>query len=472
MKLLVAVIAVLCATATQAFADGPAWVAEVSAIDPPKVDTIAVTIPLGSHVAVGVYDTTAGVYDTNAVEPQPPSGVETTVRVMWFEHRTVFAGMPEERQAAIPYYLPEPKDCTPTGTWVVEVKPLALGTYRVPIQCSTNTVYVDVTCIELPPSDIGYGFYTGGYPDPMRVREYHRDMAAHGMNTFTPYARGLPVEFGVDNQDPAALLAWRIDTAIDEGLVDLRFPLLCLSIGPDKLRQAKELAKHEWPELIGYGIDEPGLDKKDALAEDARQWHEVAKVRTGTAILGPAALAIGDPLDIWVIHLATMSDEVVMAAQARGKDRWLYNCELRGSNAPLHRYYTGVYTWAMAPAVCLTWTYCHDPASRIRPDGTWNLLRVHDAATCDRDGYPIPTVALEGMSDGIIDSRLLQELQRLNTPEGNAYLSDLRAKVDQKFSLLRRNHGWTAFNVWDVRDTAVPPIDMVAMRRDVVRLLP
>jgi len=88
---------------------------------------------------------------------------------MWFEHRTVYVGMPEERQAAIPYYLPEAKDCTPTGTWVVEVKPLALGTYRVPIQCSTNTVYVVVTCIDSPPSDIGYGFYTGGYPDPTRV---------------------------------------------------------------------------------------------------------------------------------------------------------------------------------------------------------------------------------------------------------------------------------------------------------------
>lgn len=447
-----------------AAANGPAWVAELSAIDPPHSDTLAVTIPLGSHVAVAIYN-------SDAVDLQPPEGVTATIRVIWYEHRTVYAGMPEERDAVVPYYLPEPMDCSPTGSWVVELTPFSVGTYTVPIACNTNTVTVELTVIDLPPSDIGYGFYTDHHRQPDLTQEpaYDRDMAAHGMTTLTPYARELTHVSGIDNTDSAQLLAWHIDTAIDAGLCDARFPLLCLSTGPENLPRAKDFARHPWPELIGYNYDEPSEERGPAVAECADRCHAVG-MRTGTAIDGRIAQASGGPLDIWVLHMDSMSAEAIAACEAGGKERWLYNCALRGSNAALHRYWTGLYTWAQAPRVCLTWTYTHDPTSRIMPDGTWNLLRVYDTATCDRNGKPLPTVALEGMQEGIIDSRMLQELARRDTPEGNAYLSELRAQVPITFWPDGKDRTASSY-VWDVPDLAVPPVDLVAMRAELLRLL-
>lgn len=448
-------------TMTVAAANGPAWVVELSATDPAHIDNLSVTIPVGSHVAVAVYD-------TDAVEPQCPDGVTATVRVIWYEHRTVFVGMAEEREAVIPYYLPEPKDCPPTGAWVVELEPGAVGEYVVPIKCNTNTVTVRLSCIDLPRSDIGYGFYTDSvrYPDQTQIPAYLRDMARHGMTTFTPYGR----EVGPKPWDYAECLAWHIDAACDAGLVDTRFPLVCLSIGVKDILRARDFARHDWPELVAYNQDEPQVSAGADVARYAAEAHAEG-LRSGTAIEWRIAKEIGAPLDVWVLHMDGMSEEAVAAARDAGKARWMYNCSLRGSNAALHRYWTGVYTWAMNPEVCLTWTYCHDPASRILPDGTWNLLRVYDTATCDRDGKPLPTVALEGMQEGIIDSRLLQELERANTAAGNAYLSDLRKRVDFGFWPLGRGREYSTSYVWDVPDTAVPPIDLQRMRREVLALL-
>lgn len=444
-------------------ANGPAWLSELGAVNPAKATSLEVTIPLGTHIAVAVHN-------TDALTTEPPAEVDTAIRVMWFEHRTVFSGMPEERVEAIPYYLPEIKDCPPTGSWVVELTPQATGTFSVPILCNSNTLTVTVTCIELPQSNIGYGFYTdmARYPDIRREREYNRDMAAHGMNTFTPYARELPADYGVDNKDNAALLAWHINKAIEDGLVDTRFPLVCLSAGYEALERAEKMAEYKWPELVGYNRDEPSVEHKDDVAKTAAAWLE-AGVRNGTAIDGEVAKIIGDPVDIWIVHMDSMSDEVIQLAVEKAKDRWLYNCALRGSNAPLHRYFTGVYTWAMAPEVCLIWTYTHDPLSRIKPDGTWNLLRVYDTATCDKDGLPIPTMALEGISEGVIDSRLLQEVERLNTPDGNAYLASLKSQVEIKFWPQGKGRDYSSY-VWDIPDLAVPPIDLVAMRKELLNL--
>lgn len=459
-------VAILLALLTVgAAANGPAWVAELSDANPAHVDNLHVTIPAGSHVAVAVYD-------TDAVEPVLPDGMAATVRVVWCELRTVFVGMAEERQATIPMYLPEPKDCPPTGAWVVELEPSEVGEYEVPIKCNANTVTVYLSCIDLQKSDIGYGFYTDfvRYADPKRGREYAEDQARHGTNTFTPYAREVPAEYGVDNKDAGALLAWHIETAISAGLVDARFPLVCLSCGPTAIKDAETHQRGvQWPELVSYNQDEPGLSARDVVAGYAADAH-AAGLRSGTAIDGKIALEIGGPLDIWIIHMDSMSADAVTAARAQGKARWLYNCALRGTNAPLERYWTGVYTWAMAPEVCLTWAYMHDPESRIKPDGTWNMTRYYGKAVADADGLPIPTVALEGMADGIVDSRLLQELERRGTPEGNAYLVALKARVPWTFWPDGHGRDYSGY-VWDVPDTAVPPVDCAAMRRDVLRLL-
>lgn len=452
-----------------ALANGPAWIAELSDTSPDKAEAIEVTIPVGSHVALGVYN-------TDAVRPIAPEGIETTVRILWSEQRTVFVGWPGERESSVPYYLPKPGDCTPTGSWVVELKPASTGTFAVPIECNTNTVTANVQCIDLPASDIGYGFYTDNnrYCDPTREREYDRDMVAHGMNTFTPYAYRRPTQFdgevtGSEGKDGVPSLVWAIDTAIEEGLCDARFPILCLASGYKDLSEASAIAKHEWPELLGYGNDEPAITQATQVAEESARWHETGR-RTGTAINGLHALEIGTPLDVWVLHMDSITPEVLAECKRRGKEFWMYNCSLRGSNAAQHRYWTGVYTWALRPRVCLTWAYMHQPESRIMPDGTWNMLRYYGVASADAQGHPIPTVALEGMGEGVIDSRLLQELQRRNTEAGNAYLDHLRKSVPLGFWTSGHDREYSSY-VWDVPDTQVPPIDCHQMRSEVLKLL-
>jgi hypothetical protein len=459
-------------TTAIAHANGPAWIAELSDTDPSRESHVDITIPLGSHVAVGVYN-------TDAVAPQVPDGVDVTVRVIWYEHRTVFFGMDEEREASIPYYLPEPKDCTPTGSWVVELEPLYLGVFEIPIGCNKGTVTVSLTCIDLLPSDIGYGFYTdmSRYADWTKEREYNRDMVRHGMNTFTASAREMPGALGREidgwQNRPLENLVWHIETAIECGLVDPRFPLLFSSLGGANLIPfTKEIPLHDWPEMVAYNVDEPTMledGDKELVAERASRYH-AAGLRTGTSLEVEAARALGDPLDIWILHMDGMSEEIIQYANAMGKERWIYNCSLRGTNAALHRYWTGVYAWALRPRVCLTWTYMHFKESRIMPDGTWNMLRVYDKAAADSDGLPIPTVALEGMSDGIVDSRLLQELERRNMPDGNAYLDKLRGQVDFGFWPNGKGRKHSTY-VWDIPDLTVPPVDMVAMRQDVLMLL-
>ncbi len=450
----------LCMLATMpAHANGPAWIAELSDPSPAGSDSIEVTIPLGSHVALGVYN-------TDAVDPMPRRGVTLTSRRIWYEHRTVFVGMPEERDVSVPYYLPKPDDCSPTGSFVVEITPREVGRHRVRIKCNTNTVTATVNCVELPKSDIGYGFYTdmARYGDWTKEPEYNRDMAAHGMNTFTAYAREYP---GNPSSLAPEALAYHMDLAIETGLLDKRFPVLSLSCGPPTFAEAKALAKHEWPELIGYAHDEPNLTHKEIVAKEADEWHAVG-ARCGTAIDGQYAEAVGGPLDIWVLHIGSPKRAFDLARKT--KEFWLYNCSLRGTNAALHRYWTGVYTWALQPRVCLTWAYMHDHTSRIMPDGEWKLSRVYDKAAPDREGLPMPTVALEGMAEGIIDSRFLQELERRDTPEGRRYLHKLRRSVDVGFWRDGRNRSASDYP-WDVPDVQVPEIDCVVVRAKVLALL-
>ena len=457
MRLLLA----LALAATHALANGPSWVAELSDVAPQHLDKLTVYTVPGQHCAVGVYD-------TDAIAPEVPSGVTATVRVQWFEHRTVFAGMLEERMAAVPYYLPEPKDCAPTGAWVVELEPDGVGVYQCKVVCNTNTVQIMLVCLDLPPSDIGYGFYTDSVRYPTQgldaERTYMADMASHGMSTFTPYAR----ELGATPWDYAKCLADRINAASEVGLADPRFPLLCLSASPAIIHGAQTFARGEWPQLIAYNCDEPGRDKGPEVKALADEAH-AAGLLSGTAIDGAIAQEIGDPLDVWVLHMDSMSAAATKACADKGKDRWLYNCALRGSNAALHRYWTGLYTWAVKPRVCLTWTYAHDPESRIKPDGTWDLRRVYDTATCDRDGKPLPTVALEGMAEGIVDSRLLQDLEQRGGHEAQAYIEKLRESVPLTFWPDGHGRDYGPY-VWDVPDVAVPPVDLCAMRAEVMRL--
>jgi len=262
-----------------------------------------------------------------------------------------------------------------------------------------------------------------------------------------------------------------IDAAIEEGLVDQRIPLLALALNyeDDSLGQARALAKHPWPEIVGYNCDEPGIERGPEVRHVAECWWSRG-VRNGVAIEGENALVIGDPLQVWVVYMDSLTPDVIKTARLTGKELWVYNCGVRAGNAAMMRYYTGVYTWAVGAKCCLTWALFHLRESRIQPDGTWNVLRVHEVGAADSQGHLLPSVALEGMADGIVDNRLLQTLARKNTMEGNAYLAELRKKVPDLYAPVGMRYADGAYP-WDGPDLAKPPLDCREIRSDVLKLL-
>jgi len=471
------IVLILVLSALPVFADGPAWVAELTEVqritrtiaEPLHAEAINIWLPAGEYATVGVYD-------TQTADAQPPDGVQADVWIIWYEHRTLFAGRSEEREEAVAFHLSPPRYHEPTGSFAVRLHAEKPGEYVVPIECSTNTVTVTLHVVEpVPESDVGFGFYTdwGRYAYPEHERLYFRHMAEYGCNTFTPY--GLTAK-------NAAIIARQIDAAIEEGLLDERFPLLCLSVGKTELDEAKELGQHteQWPELIGYNWDEPGATEETArgVAAESEAWHE-AGYRTGTALSANSAFLFGELLDIWILHMDTVSKYIRRHAKNLGAEFWMYNCTARGTNAPLHRYYNGIYTFAVRPRVNLMWAYMHDAKSRINKDGTWWYNGCCEHALLTPDG-PISTVGLEGYRDGTVDYRVLRELERLIeanpkhkvTPEAAAWLQDLVDRVDTRFWPGGRHADDYSDYPWDGRDTVVPPItDFSEMRRQALGYL-
>ena len=438
-------------------ANGPAWVAELSQVQPERGDSVDIWLPVGEY-------TTVGVYNTDAVEIASPETVKCDVWCIWYGQRTTFKDRPEERDVAVPYYLPPLKYWPTSDSFAVRMRAEAEGEHIVRIECNPNVVTVTLHVgPSVPPADCGYGFYTDylryGYPE--HERQYFEHMRDYGANTFTPY--GWQALDGGD-------IARQIDTALAVGLLDPQFPLFVLPdcAGSDftaLIEDARAKAKHsdEWPELIAYNRDEPGEAQREEVAELARNYHD-GGYRTGTAISGQAALAFGEILDICCIHMDGVTRAVREKLQRDNVEFWTYNCTLRGTNAPLHRYSTGVWTWKVRPKVKLTWSYMNNKDSKIREDGTWNALQVCEHALDTPDG-PISTVGLEGGREGIVDYRVLRELERQiaarpdheRAAQAAEWLQDLADRVDTGFWPGGRKPAYAQY-YWDVPDTAVPPV--------------
>jgi len=452
-------------------ANADAWVAELSQVDPAPSDSVEIWVPAGEY-------TTVGVYNTEAVEVIAPPSVTCDVWGIWFEQRTVFEERPEEQDATIAYYLPPAKYWPTPDSFVVRMWAEAEGEHTVSIKCNTNTVTVTLhVAPSVPPADCGFGFYCNyqlfGYPE--HWRQCFRHMREYGANTFTCYSLT-----GLDGRD----VARQMDYAAEIGMADPQFPLFVL---PDcgasnfgkLIEDARSKAKYadRWPELIGYNADEPSPSNFEQVASVAREYHECG-FRTGTAISGAATLAFGELLDICCVHMDGITRPVLDKLRREDVEFWTYNCTLRGTNAPLHRYYTGVWTWKVRPMVNLSWGYMHDGNSKIREDGTWNALRVCEHALGTPDG-PMSTVGLEGWREGIVDYRLLRELERQivahpsheQAADAGEWLQDLSDRVDTRFWPGGRGPGYAQY-YWDVPDTAVPPIaDFNAMRKQALEYL-
>lgn len=317
--------------------------------------------------------------------------------------------------------------------------------------------YWHVPIASLPEPDFGWGMYfdEGRIPDEYRSAEYTRkclaQMADLGFNTCTLYG----AEAAVQRQ---------LQAASEVGLLTDQ-PVLILGEAPLETEFAV-------PELVGYGPDEPRPEDGPAVRAAVQRWHE--KGKRCAAAVKVESIGAATALDIWIINARGLGAN----CERKGKDLWMYECRFRGTNYNLHRYWTGLYSFAMhkrhGVKACWTWGYLHDADSmfRIGREGTWrfDVSGRYEHAIAGPKG-PIGSVGLDGMAAGIEDFKVLHALDECGG--GNGWLDALIARVPSAFweGTVAGEVPLTRPNMWDLHDTAEPAIDVAAEMRTAVRLL-
>ena len=481
--------------AAPVLANHPAWVAELSSHHAHRYRETAITVavPAGDYVTVGVYN-------TDAVDVHCPEGVTYQKHVIWYEVRTVYHGQEGERDVHIPYYLPPPEVMPQMGSWAVRLHATEPGTYQIPINCNSDSVAVTLEVTEpVPPSDTGLGFYTDynrfAYYDEANEKRYFQHMAESGLNTLTIYSARVAVG------EPEASEAWcseeggsywalsvhdvrrQLDNAHEAGLLHPDVPVLTLSIPEDRftehMDEARAGAKHadKWPELLAYNADEAGPSQRPAMQKQDELWGSQG-VRNGSASSTSALMALGDTMDLWLPSVQSWSPMLAAKAANEGAELGQYICVWRGTNAPMHRYMTGIWRWITRPKTLLLWSYMHDHTSRVEPDGTWNAKRSCEYAIASPEG-PIGSVGLEGIRDGSVDYRILRELERAVRKASIEETASIPVISEACGFLKRVSQIYVPGFVtepdgpysFDGPDTMLPPCDCVAVRNEALRHL-
>ncbi len=377
---------------------GSSWAAPISSLHDPA-GAVQAVVPRGEYhtFAVGFMP---------ECKVQLPGELEAEVFVVKYFPRYV-----EGRWYLRPYYMVTRKQHPPTGMWAVRFKAdLPPGTHKLTItspgvsmtdpapiegwfrnnNMPTEISYeFEVVDLNVPPADIAFGVY---YEPEQRVYEeyrgpefqemYIRDMAEHGMTSVTIYGGG-------DQQDTLN----RYVPLLKKYGMD-RFPVMVLPTSDEGLVSEKDGVR-----LMLYGPDEPfTLPEDEALSQctASRERADRFGMLHTTALNDAACFGpLGELFDVWIVHRGGVSDALHQRARELNAEVWMYDCYLRGTNPKLHRYFFGVYTWAMGVKGCFRWAYTHYADSCIKPDGTWNALMFYDYVLPTPDG-PMPTVGWEG----------------------------------------------------------------------------
>jgi hypothetical protein len=235
----------------------------------------------------------------------------------------------------------------------------------------------------------------------------------------------------------------------------------------------------QWPELCGYGKDEPGAADEGEARGMVTMFNQngARPYRAGSAITSESLMRFGDGLDIWLCYMDDYSDIIQRRAHELGKELGAYCCSLRGTNAPLNRYLTGWWAYKNRPSTLLSWvafdTMVHNPnvkePSCVQADGTWTPCGYYEYFLQAPDG-PISSVGAEGRRDGVVDYTILRELERAILRSTNYELADdashwLQDQVDKADTNFWPNDEvpWGSGEDgepmhWDIKDSALPPI--------------
>lgn len=269
------------------------------------------------------------------------------------------------------------------------------------------------------------GYFPGETVTTAYQTKVFEDMREHGMTTATIMHLGMDkdkfslIETGrrEDGVSASTLsIVQTMEILESTGLVAEGMPVIWVGAewyGPEQWsRLLEEGQKRNWPEILFYAVDEPGIDEKYEnrivkFMDAMKSFHTSQsrfRVRTTTAFGSMVpTMKFGHYYDVWIGCMAryegqTLSN-LIDAARRQGKQLWTYDCALAPVDAETDRYYFGILAWVSGIKGCAHWaTYDGGPAlSYIYPG---------------KDG-PIPSIGWEAIREGIDDYRYLATLRRL-----------------------------------------------------------
>lgn len=130
----------------------------------------------------------------------------------------------------------------------------------------------------------------------------------------------------------------------------------------DKARIGSEHTD-EWPQFMGYGIDEPGHGEDRELNLNymmaIRDRYHAAGGRVASAVLYPYDLSCVYALDVVIACCIIGNDlpTVKAACNAAGVEFWTYHTGLRHCTPSAVRYHVGLWFWQSGARVNLNWDW-------------------------------------------------------------------------------------------------------------------
>ena len=253
--------------------------------------------------------------------------------------------------------------------------------------------------------------------DERWIEALYRDMAEHSHTSVSFYGYPGP---GIDltgelppPENPYTSVF--LPLAKKAGLTSPDIPVICFvaNTGPPPSRGGPsieqqnramewmhaECRRRGWPELVGYGPDEPGYPSPHSasLEEENGALRQISK-RQAAAICARGAYGFGDYFDIWIMESGHITAELAAEAERLGAEIWTY-AGGGGAKGPLkERYFAGLFVWAKKARGHTTWHHYAQTGYKM----IW--MRQGD------DG-PMPSVGWEARRDGIDDLRYLQMLE-------------------------------------------------------------
>jgi hypothetical protein len=215
---------------------------------------------------------------------------------------------------------------------------------------------------ELPASDVGFGFVVdyATYGD-----QWPAAMAALGCNTLTIYGHR-----GTDGTD----VAWQVDTALDAGLIDTRFPVLFVpsvtheedllalsrsmrSVGdqthqPHRRPLTTDQPEHRWPELVGCNVLIPTAADRNSVKALADLYRRGAAIKSGAFVGLAAAEELTDLLNVMILPCAEWDADRAKALRKHSCRPWAW-AEFETDDATEQRLSTGLWVFVNRPDVIL-----------------------------------------------------------------------------------------------------------------------